>query len=78
MLLLWIAQLILNIPESYLEQYLKMSGFSDAETAVAKEKLVSRRKNLAEVLGLLGQYPRLQEKVIDKNLKVDDPKHAED
>ena len=64
----WIARQILSISEDELTVAIAASGFSAAELLLAREKLVSMQKNIAENLDLIGEYPHLAERKIDKKI----------
>lgn len=64
----WMARQILSISEDELTIAIAASGFSAAELLLAREKLVSMQKNIAETLELLNEYPQLAERKINRNI----------
>lgn len=64
----WMARQILSISEDELTVAIAASGFSAAELLLAREKLVSMQKNIAETLDLQSEFPQLAERKINRGI----------
>jgi hypothetical protein len=64
----WAVRQIADISEGEITEALYHSGFSVAETLLAREKLISIQKNLVESLGLGSEFPALASRKIDRFL----------
>lgn len=67
----WAAHFLARLSESQITDALVASGFTAAEARLVLEKLVSRRQNLIEVLGLKSQYPQISSRQIRRELNYD-------
>jgi hypothetical protein len=65
----WLARKLAQVTETQFQDMLIASGFSAAEVRLGLEKLISRRENLIEVLGLRAEIPPLRE--VNRRLNFD-------
>ena len=67
----WMGRQILGISEDELTIALAASGFSAAELLLAREKLVSMQKNIADTLELSDEFPLLNQRKIDRKISYE-------
>jgi hypothetical protein len=73
----WAVRQIASISEGEFTEALYHSGFSVAETLLAREKLISIQKNMVETLGLSDEFPSVASRKIDRHLNYRIQRHIQ-
>lgn len=66
----WIARRLARFSEGQLSDALKAAGFTPDERTLVLEKLVARRQQLIEVMGLSKEFPELMRRPVNRNMRL--------